>query len=221
MTLLFSSFFRPPDGRKNLDLMNYSIHPSDWPATCHSREWRSSRIHILKLFSQRGPIGYCFIIRFVSASFHSWLANLGHATISGIVTVLLAHGARGSEDIEVFGDLSFIMNLTFCNLAQKLVCLEGIEGGQFGVVCASAESATDNRFLQSLKKNTTFSSSLVACVVDESHTVETWTSIVGQLRKSLLEAMRNEKLQGTAYDKRCQCRIYREISSTKKTHWKI
>lgn len=46
MTLLFSSFFRPPDGRKNLDLMNYSIHPSDWPVACHSRAWRSSRISV-------------------------------------------------------------------------------------------------------------------------------------------------------------------------------
>ena len=59
------------------------------------------------------------------------------------------------------------MNLTACNLAQKLVCLEDIEGGKFVVVYASVESATDNRFLQSLNKNYTFSSSLVACVVDE------------------------------------------------------
>ena len=69
------------------------------------------------------------------------------------------------------------MNLTACNLAQKLGNLEDIEGGNFNVVYASAESATDKRFLQSLKKNTTFSSSLVACVVDESHTVETWTGL--------------------------------------------
>ena len=65
------------------------------------------------------------------------------------------------------------MTLTACNLAQKLVCLEDIEGGKFVVVYASVESAIDNRFLQSLKKNTTFSSSLVACVVDDSHSVET------------------------------------------------
>ena len=51
-------------------------------------------------------------------------------------------------------------NLTACNLAQKLLCLD-IEGGKFDVVYASAESATDKRFLQSLKKSTTFSSSLV------------------------------------------------------------
>ena len=68
------------------------------------------------------------------------------------------------------------MNLTACNLAQKLDNLEDIEGGKFDVVYASAESATDKRFLQSLK-NTAFSSSLVACVVDESHRVETWTGL--------------------------------------------
>ena len=62
-------------------------------------------------------------------------------------------------------------NFTACNLARKLACLEDIEGGKFVVVYASAESATDKRFLQSLKKNTTFSSSLVTCVVDESHSV--------------------------------------------------
>ncbi|XP_068742331.1 bifunctional 3'-5' exonuclease/ATP-dependent helicase WRN-like [Montipora capricornis] len=69
------------------------------------------------------------------------------------------------------------MNLTACNLAQKLGNLEDIEGGNFNVVYASAESATDKRLLQSLKKDTTFSSSLVACVVDELHTVETWTGL--------------------------------------------
>lgn len=69
------------------------------------------------------------------------------------------------------------MNLTACNLAQKLDSLQDIEGGKFEVVYASAESATDKRFLQSLKKSTTFNSCLVACVVDESHTVETWTGL--------------------------------------------
>jgi len=49
---------------------------------------------------QWDPIGYCFIIRFVSAPFRSWLASFGHATISGIVTVLLPHGS--SEHIKIF-----------------------------------------------------------------------------------------------------------------------
>ena len=44
------------------------------------------------------------------------------------------------------------MNLTACNFAQKLVCLENIEEGTFDVVYASAESVTDKRFLRSLKK---------------------------------------------------------------------
>ena len=60
--------------------------------------------------------------------------------------------------------------------------LEDIEWGKFVVVYASVESASDNRFLQSLKKNTTFNSSLVPCVVDDSHTVETWTCDAGQLQ---------------------------------------
>ena len=56
-----------------------------------------------------------------------------------------------------------VMNLTVCNLAQKLqVSLEDIEGGKFDVVYTLVESSTDKQFLQSVKKNTTFSSSLVA-----------------------------------------------------------
>ena len=52
-------------------------------------------------------------------------------------------------------------NFTACNLAQKLVCLEDIEGGKFIVVYASAETATDKRFLQSLKKDTRVSAAVV------------------------------------------------------------
>ena len=61
---------------------------------------------------------------------------------------------------------------TACNdiWLKSWFVLEGIEVRKFDIVCASAESATDKRFLQSLKKNT--SSSLVTCVVDESHTIE-------------------------------------------------
>ena len=77
------------------------------------------------------------------------------------------------------------MNLTAWYFAQKLVRLEAIEGGKVDVSCASAGSATDKRFLQSLKKQTTpgpgrpLSSSLVAC---ESHTVETWTGTTHRLQ---------------------------------------
>ena len=37
-----------------------------------------------------------------------------------------------------------VMNLTVCNLAQKLVCVEDNEGGKFDVFYAWAESATDD-----------------------------------------------------------------------------
>ena len=47
------------------------------------------------------------------------------------------------------------MNLTAWYLAQKLACLEEMEGGKRDVVCASVDSATDKQFLQSPKKNTT------------------------------------------------------------------
>ena len=65
------------------------------------------------------------------------------------------------------------MHLTACNLAEMPVSSGDIEGGKFDVVHASMESATDKQLLQLPKKNTIFSSCLVACVVDESHTVET------------------------------------------------
>ena len=44
------------------------------------------------------------------------------------------------------------MNLTTCNLAQKLVCLGEIRRGKFDIVCALAESPKDKIFLQSLMK---------------------------------------------------------------------
>ena len=47
------------------------------------------------------------------------------------------------------------MNLTACNLAQKLVCLKDIEGGKFDVVYVSAEikvSQISDFSLQSLKR---------------------------------------------------------------------
>lgn len=69
------------------------------------------------------------------------------------------------------------LNLSGCNLTEKLDKLEDIEDIKFDIVYASAESAIDKRFLQSLKKDSVFSRCLVACVVDESHTVETWTAL--------------------------------------------
>lgn len=67
------------------------------------------------------------------------------------------------------------LNLSGCSLTEKLDHLEDIEGGKFNIVYASTESAIDSRFLQMLKKDSVFTRGLVACVVDESHTIETWT----------------------------------------------
>ena len=77
----------------------------------------------LKLFWQRGPIGYCFVICFVSVPFHFWLANLGHVIILLIATVLLAHG--GSEDIEVFRISPFIAPCTRQHRWPKHVACNG------------------------------------------------------------------------------------------------
>ena len=69
------------------------------------------------------------------------------------------------------------MGLSVCNLSEKLADLTDVEGGKYHIVYSSEESALDKRFLQSLKKSNVFSRRTVACVVDESHTIETWTGL--------------------------------------------
>ena len=54
--------------------------------------------------------------------------------------------------------------------------LEDIESCQYNLLFASAEEVLDKKFLSSVKKpNTNFHDNLAAIIVDESHTVETWT----------------------------------------------
>ena len=69
------------------------------------------------------------------------------------------------------------MGLCACNLSEKLSDLTDIEQGKFAIVYSSAEIAIDKRFLESLKKDSPFSRFIAACVVDESHTIETWTGL--------------------------------------------
>ena len=64
-----------------------------------------------------------------------------------------------------------------CNLSEKLSDLTDIEQGKFAIVYSSAEIAIDKRFLESLKKDSPFSRFIAACVIDESHTIETWTGL--------------------------------------------
>lgn len=97
-------------------------------------------------------------------------------------------GERGFASIVVISPLQSIirdqvvevvsMGMTTCDLNEKLDCLEEIHQGKYRIVYASAEAAMDKRFLDSLKlKDSLFNENLVACIVDESHTVETWTGL--------------------------------------------
>ncbi|KAK3721675.1 hypothetical protein QZH41_013828 [Actinostola sp. cb2023] len=69
------------------------------------------------------------------------------------------------------------IGLTACSLAEQLENLDEVMSGKYMFVYASAESVVDKRFLTSLKKASCFRDNLVACVVDETHTVETWTGM--------------------------------------------
>ena len=46
---------------------------------------------------------------------------------------------------------------------------------KFQLLFSSAENALDKGFLEIIKRNSKFQSSLAAIVVDELHTVQTWT----------------------------------------------
>jgi len=70
------------------------------------------------------------------------------------------------------------MGLTACDVNEKLNCLEDIHQGKFNEKYASAEAATAKPFLEALKtKDSLFNENLAACIVDKSHTVETWTGL--------------------------------------------
>ena len=97
-------------------------------------------------------------------------------------------GGTGFSSIVVISPLQSIirdqvvevnsMGMTACDLTEKLDCLDDIHQGKFNIVYASAEAAMDKRFLNSLiAKDSLFNESLAACIVDESHTVETWTGL--------------------------------------------
>ena len=63
---------------------------------------------------------------------------------------------------------------------RKTVKIEGCRYSKNSILCILFVNGTCNRlqqFLQTLKKNFVFSKSLVACIVDESHTIATWTGL--------------------------------------------
>ena len=96
----------------------------------------------------------------------------GHSETASVLVICPLTSIVNDQIMEVES-----MGLSACNLWEKLGDLTDVEGGKCHIVYSSAESALDKRFLQSLKKDTVFSRRMVACVVDESHTIETWTGL--------------------------------------------
>lgn len=71
-------------------------------------------------------------------------------------------------EIESFG-------LTGCNLVDALDNFEKLS--LVDVVYASAESSLDKKFTNFLKQDKGFIARTIAVIVDESHTIETWTGL--------------------------------------------
>ena len=66
------------------------------------------------------------------------------------------------------------MGLTAVSLSEA--SLQDVESGKYQLIFASAEEILEKSFLDRLKKsNTLLHQNLAALIVDESHTVETWT----------------------------------------------
>ena len=97
----------------------------------------------------------------------------GGAGFSNIIVISPFQSIIRDQVVEVNS-----MGMTACDLNEKLNCLEEIRQGKFNVIYASAEAARDKRFLEALKtKDSLFNENLAGCIVDESHTVETWTGL--------------------------------------------
>ena len=66
------------------------------------------------------------------------------------------------------------MGLTAVSLSEA--SLQDVESGKYQLIFASAEEILEKSFLDRLKKsNTLLHQNLAVLIVDESHTVETWT----------------------------------------------
>ena len=96
----------------------------------------------------------------------------GHTQTASVLVICALTSIINDQIFEVES-----MDLSACNLSEKPADLTEVEGGKYHIVYSSAESALDKRFLQSLKKDTVFSQRMVACVVDESHTIKAWTGL--------------------------------------------
>ena len=78
------------------------------------------------------------------------------------------------------------MGKTACDLNENLDCLDNIHQGKFNIIYVSAEPALDKHFLNSLKaKDSLFNKTLAVLIVNESHTLETWTGLRQAIRSIL------------------------------------
>ena len=64
------------------------------------------------------------------------------------------------------------LGLQACNLSNVFADFKLLES--MNLVFASAEAATDDKFLNYLKSDASFTNCLLACIADESHIVYTW-----------------------------------------------
>ena len=70
------------------------------------------------------------------------------------------------------------MEMTACDLNEKLNSLDDIHQGKCNIIYTSAEATMDTPFLNTLKsKDFLFNENTAACIVDKSRTLETWTGL--------------------------------------------
>ena len=82
----------------------------------------------------------------------------GHTQTAFVLVICPLTSSTNDQIFEVES-----MGLSACNLSQKLADLTEVEGGKYHIVFSSAESALDKRFLQSLKKDTVFTTNGCLC----------------------------------------------------------
>ena len=87
------------------------------------------------------------------------------------------HGGAGSASISVVLPLESIIHDQVLDLQPEEFRLNS-SSGKFNIVYESVEAIMDNEFLNSLKsQQSLLNSDLVACIADETHTVETWSGL--------------------------------------------
>ena len=120
-----------------------------------------------------GASDWCGIVTMIVMMCGVLSKRKGESGFSSIIVISPLQSTIRDQVIEVNS-----MGMTACDLNENLDCLDDIHQGKFNIIYASAEAALDKRFLNSLKaKDSLFNKTLAALIVDESHTLETWTGL--------------------------------------------